>query len=337
MQHKAMLWKELSAKEVRCDLCAHHCVISDGNFGACGMRQNIGGELYTFAYGEVIASHIDPVEKKPLYHFLPGTYTYSIATIGCNFRCGFCQNWTISQLSRRNGDTDGQELEPARVVSEARRNKCDSISYTYTEPTVFFEYALDTAKLAKNNGLRNIFVTNGYMSDPAVDAMTGLIDAANIDLKSFSEKTYRSCGGSLLPVLNSIEKMRRKNIWTEITTLVVPGMNDDDAELREIAAFISSVSPAIPWHVSRFHPDFKMTGKISTPFETLMMAKQIGEEEGLKYVYLGNVGPAGTETFCPGCNGSFISRAGFSSIRSQNFSKNGRCLKCGTHIEGVWE
>jgi len=301
------------------------------------MRQNIDGALFTFAYGNVIASHIDPVEKKPLYHFLPGTYTYSIATIGCNFRCGFCQNWTISQLSRRNDDADGYEFSATDIVKEAVRNQCESISFTYTEPTIFFEYAMDIAELSKKKGLKNIFVTNGYMSQDAISILSNLIDAANVDLKSFSEDTYKKCGGSLHPVLESIGAMKKSGIWVEITTLIVPGINDSEAELRRIAEFIYNIDPDMPWHISRFHPDFKMTKTPSTPAETLEKAYSIGREEGLRHIYIGNMQlSAGTNTICPGCANLCVVRAGFSATRSKSFSEDGRCLKCGTQIKGVW-
>jgi len=320
MQHKAVLWERNPDNFVQCSLCAHKCVIADRKFGACGMRQNVDGILYTFAYGSVIASHIDPVEKKPLYHFLPGTYTYSIATIGCNFRCGFCQNWTISQLSLRNGDSEGYELKPDEVIREAVRNKCSSISYTYTEPTVFFEYSLDIAAIAKKNGLRNIYVTNGYMTRQAIDMMAPYIDAANIDLKFFDESSYASCGGSLQPVLDSIKHMKEQGIWVEVTTLIIPGMNDSESELRKIAEFIAGVGSDIPWHISRFHPDYKMTGRSATPVETMLAANNIAHEEGLVFVYLGNMPSSrGEETFCHGCGESLILRAGFSILRSENF------------------
>ncbi|MFQ5952286.1 MAG: AmmeMemoRadiSam system radical SAM enzyme [Candidatus Omnitrophota bacterium] len=336
MRKKAMLWEKLDGNRVHCYLCAHHCKIEDRSFGFCGMRENIGGELYTYAYGEVIASHVDPIEKKPLYHFLPGSYAYSIATIGCNFHCPFCQNWTISQVSARDGGIEGYELKPDEIVREALRNDCSSISYTYTEPTIFFEYAYDTAKIAKEKGLYNTFVTNGYMTREAIDTIKPYLDAANIDLKYFRDESYKKiCKGSLQPVLDSIRNMKDAGIWVEVTTLVIPDQNDSDEELRDIASFIAETGKGTPWHISRFHPDYKFTESIPTPIETLERAMSIGKEEGLKYIYLGNV-LTGGETVCPGCGKVLMERAGFTAGPSRNF-KDGKCAKCGTSIEGVWK
>ena len=336
MRKKAMLWEKLEGNKVHCYLCAHHCRIAEDRFGFCGMRKNIKGELYTYAYGSVIANHVDPIEKKPLYHFLPGTYAYSIATIGCNFHCPFCQNWTISQASERDGALEGYELKPEEVVAEALKNDCSSISYTYTEPTVFFEYAYDTAKLAKEKGLCNNFVTNGYMTKEAIDEIRPYLDAANVDLKFFKDESYRKiCKGSLEPVLDSIRNMKSAGIWVEATTLVIPGENDSDEELEGIAAFLAETSKEIPWHISRFHPDYKYTGGAPTPLETMERAMEIGKKAGLKYVYLGNV-LAGSETFCPDCGTPLIERGGFTAAILNDFS-DGKCGKCGAKIEGVWK
>ncbi|MGD2278724.1 MAG: AmmeMemoRadiSam system radical SAM enzyme [Candidatus Omnitrophota bacterium] len=337
MRKEAMLWEKLEENKVHCYLCAHHCRISEGNFGFCGMRKNIGGELFTFAYGNVIASHVDPIEKKPLYHFLPGTYAFSIATIGCNFHCPFCQNWQISQVSERDGGgMEGYELKPEEVIREALRNDCRSISYTYTEPTIFFEYAYDTAKIAKEKGLYNTFVTNGYMTKEAIEAIKPYLDAANVDLKFFRDETYKKiCKGSLQPVLDSIRNMKKAGIWVEVTTLVIPGENDSDQELGDIAKFISETGKEIPWHITRFHPDYQYTDSYSTPSETLERAMEIGKKEGLKYVYLGNVLTRG-ETLCPECKTLLVERAGFAAAVFRGLKK-GKCSKCGTAIEGVWE
>ena len=336
MLRKAMLWEEIEGGMIRCGLCAHECRIKDGAFGFCGMRKNECGELLTYAYGSVIASHVDPIEKKPFYHFLPGSSSYSIATVGCNFRCSFCQNWTISQSSARDGYADGNELTPEEAVREALKRKCRSISYTYTEPTVFFEYALDIARIAKSKGLYNNFVTNGFMTARAVDEMKGLIDAANVDLKFFDDGAYkRICAGKLRPVLDSIALMKNRGLWVEVTTLVVPGENDSEEELKGMARFLSSVSPDIPWHLSRFHPDYKYVDARSTPLETLKKAFVIGKEAGLKYVYLGNVDEGG-ETVCPACGALLIERVGFDAHMSENFTDEGKCSGCGAVIEGVW-
>lgn len=336
MRHGAMLWESKDETKVHCYLCPHQCNIKEGNFGFCGMRQNVKGELFTFAYGEVIANHVDPIEKKPFYHFLPGSYAYSIATIGCNFHCPFCQNWTISQVSKRDSSVKGYELEPEEVVQEALKNKCRSVSYTYTEPTVFFEYAYDTAKIARENGLCNNFVTNGYMTKDAIETITPYLDAANIDLKFFSDASYREiCKGSLQPVLDSIKNLKKAGVWVEVTTLVIPGKNDSEEELKGIAAFLAETGDGIPWHISRFHPDYKFTNARPTPVDTMEKARKIGKGQGLKYVYLGNVYPGG-DTVCPECEAVIIERSSFSASVSGDFLKNGKCRNCGAPVEGVW-
>jgi len=237
-----MLYEKLEENKVHCHLCAHQCKIGLSNFGICGVRQNIDGKLNTLVYAEAIAAHIDPIEKKPLYHFIPGTGSYSIATIGCNFKCGFCQNWQISQVSKKEGIIAGQRLLPQEIVEEAKLENCKSIAYTYTEPTVFFEYAYDTAKLASKEGIKNVFVTNGYMTKEALETINPYLDAANVDLKSFREEFYtKICKGHLQPVLDSIKLMKKLNIWLEVTTLVVSGQNDSREELNDIAQFVASV------------------------------------------------------------------------------------------------
>lgn len=331
MTKEAMLYEKLDNNLVHCYLCGHQCRIADGKFGFCGVRQNKAGKLNTHVWGEVIASHVDPIEKKPFYHFLPGSSSYSIATIGCNFRCGFCQNWEISQASKEAGfDMNSYELRPEEVVREAKRNGCKSISYTYTEPTIFFEYAYDTAKLAKGQGLYNNFVTNGFMSREAIEIIRPYLDAANVDLKFFKESSYRDiCKGRLQPVLDSIKLMKELGIWIEITTLVIPGLNDSKEELGSIAEFIAGVSRDIPWHVSAFHPDYKYTNFPATPVETLRSAYRIGKDNNLKFVYLGNVSEE-TNTLCPECGFLLIRRKYFSV--TENNIKAGKCPKCNAAI-----
>lgn len=317
---------------VECVLCAHRCKIAPGNRGVCQVRINEGGTLYTLNHSRAIAAHIDPVEKKPLYHFLPGTSIMSIATAGCNFKCDFCQNWQISQTSKGwEGEFPGDYLPPEDVVRYAVRADCSSVAYTYTEPTIFFEYAYDTAVLAHEKGLKNAFVTNGYQTPEAIEAMVGVIDAANTDLKSFSDAYYkRLCGARLQPVLDSIRLMVEKGIWVEVTTLVVPGQNDSDEELTQIAEFLVSVSPDLPWHISRFHPDYKMTHVPATPVQTLHRAAEIGKAAGLRYVYVGNVwGDEYESTFCPGCGTAVIRRLGY---KVRNSLAGDRCPRCGTQI-----
>lgn len=332
MIKEAMLYEKLDEGKVRCFLCSHNCRIAPRKFGICGVRKNKDGTLYTHVYGEVIASHVDPIEKKPLYHFLPGTSSFSIATVGCNFKCSFCQNWRISQASKQGDESSGYELMPEEAVREAKKNNCKSISYTYTEPTIFFEYAYETAKLAKKAGLYNVFVTNGYMTEEALLEIRPYLDACNVDLKSFSEDYYKNmCGARLKPVLDSIKIMKKLGIWIEITTLIVPGRNDSDKELGSIAEFIAGAGTDIPWHVSRFHPDFKYTEPVPTPIETLKKASAIGKQAGLRYVYLGNVFE-GNSTYCYNCKYILIKRAVFDI--TNNSIDNARCPKCNAVIDG---
>ncbi len=330
-----MLWKALDGGRVSCVLCAHRCDIAPAAFGVCGVRQNREGKLFTLVYGEVIAASVDPIEKKPLYHFLPGTKSFSIATIGCNFKCGFCQNWSISQASKKDDRAGGFELMPEAVVREAQARGCRSVSYTYTEPTIFFEYAFDTARLARDKGLLNVFVTNGYMTAEALGTIRPYLDAANVDLKAFKDETYkRVCKARLAPVLDSIRLMKESGIWVEVTTLVVPGLNDGDVELAGIARFIASVDPDIPWHVSRFHPDYKYDEADATPAETLKRALEIGKGEGLRYVYAGNIAGFDEDTHCPSCGAVVIGREGFRVLK--NALKGSNCPSCGTPIAGIF-
>jgi pyruvate formate lyase activating enzyme len=302
---EAMLYEKLSDGSVRCNLCAHRCVIAQGKRGICHVRENANGSLYTLVYGRLIAEHMDPVEKKPLYHFYPGSTSYSIATPGCNFRCEWCQNWEISQMLRERHLPPEENVSPEEIATNARRVGSRSIAYTYTEPTIFFEYTYDTAKLARDAGLENVYVTNGYMTAETLRTIKPYLDAANVDLKGFRDETYRKyVGARLQPVLDSLREMKRLGIWIEVTTLVVPGVNDDPAELENAAKFVANdLGVDTPWHISRFFPAYKMTDASPTPVATLQRARQIGLEAGLRYVYLGNV--RGEEnTFCPGV-GSF--------------------------------
>ena len=336
MKKEAVLYRKLGGKKVECYLCAHNCNIADSGFGICGVRQNIGGTLYTLVYGEAIAAHIDPIEKKPLYHFLPSSSSYSIATIGCDFKCGFCQNWQISQSTKKEYPVyKNRELMPYDIVKEAKRNNCKSIAYTYTEPTVFFEYAYDTSKLAKEAGIYNIFVTNGYMSKAALDEISPYLDAANVDLKSFSDDFYsKICKASLKPVLDSVRYMKKLGIWVEVTTLIIPGENDSRDELRDIADFIANIDKNIPWHISRFHPDYEFAQYSATPFDILKEAEDIGKSMGLRYIYLGNVDQE-TNTYCYNCGKTLVRRMYFSIL--ENNIKRGKCSSCGAEIAGLWE
>lgn len=334
MIREALFWEKGEGKGGQCHLCAHGCRIPAGAFGICGVRQNIQGVLYTLAYGQVVAAHIDPIEKKPLYHFLPGSRSYSVATTGCNFKCGFCQNWQISQAPVNGEGTPGRPLMPEQIVAEARKNDCRSISYTYTEPTIFFEYAYDTARLASAAGLANVFVTNGYMTRRALATIRPFLDAANVDLKSFRDETYRKlCKARLQPVLDTIAAMRELGIWLEVTTLIVPGENDSDAELGQIARFLARIDPEIPWHISQFHPDYRLPDHPFTPVATLRRARELGREAGLRHIYLGNV-REGTDTACPRCQEPVVER-GYMGL-GRLLLKEGRCPACGAPVGGVW-
>jgi pyruvate formate lyase activating enzyme len=332
----AVLWEEWrGGPRVHCFLCAHHCRIGPGEKGLCGVRENRDGALYTLVYGCPVSAAVDPIEKKPLFHFLPGTLSYSLATVGCNFACSFCQNADISQMPREQGRIVGRAQSPEQVVAAAQAAGCLSISYTYTEPTIYYEYARDCARLAAAAGLKNVFVTNGYMTAETLADIDGDLHAANVDLKSFSDDFYRSLvGARLKPVLDSIRRIWEMGIWVEVTTLLIPGHNDGDDELRSISAFLVSVSPDIPWHVSRFYPTYNLLDVPPTPLESVERAVRIGREEGLHYVYGGNVpGHDSESTACPECRSVVIERRGF-ALR-KNLVKEGRCASCGREIAGL--
>ena len=326
-------WRE--GRRVHCFLCAHHCRIEDGDLGLCGVRKNIGGTLHTLVYGCPVSTAVDPIEKKPLFHFLPGTLSYSIATVGCNFRCLFCQNADISQMPHDAGRVVGRPLPPAAVVDGALDAGCRSISFTYTEPTIFYEYARDCARLATKAGLKNVFVTNGYMTAQMLADIDGDLHAANVDLKSFSDDFYRRMAGARLkPVLDSIRRMWEMGVWLEVTTLLIPGENDSPEELRALAAFLVSVSPDIPWHVSRFHPTYRLMDVPPTPVESVETALKIGREEGVRYLYGGNIpGHSSESTVCPECGESVIRRQGF-ALRD-NRARAGECPSCSRPIAGL--
>ncbi|GAI65370.1 unnamed protein product, partial [marine sediment metagenome] len=258
MTNEAMLYKKLDGGNVRCYLCGHRCKIAQTKRGICGVRENREGILYTLVYGMVVAENVDPIEKKPLFHVYPGSRSFSIATVGCNFSCTFCQNNDISQMPQKTGKIIGREVTPDEIVERAVRTKSKTIAYTYTEPTIFFEFAYDTGRIAHDRGIRNVFITNGFMTVEAIEKISPYLDAANVDLKSFSDDFYKKrCGGRLQPVLDSLRKMKELGIWMEVTTLIIPTLNDTDEELKQIAEFILSLGPETPWHISRFHPQYK--------------------------------------------------------------------------------
>ncbi len=332
---EAMLYEKQEENKVRCNLCAHRCVIDDQKRGLCGVRKNEGGILYALAYGKVVARHVDPVEKKPLYHFAPGAFIYSIALPGCNFRCEWCQNADISQSPREQGVIAGVETDPEVIVASAQQMRCQGIAYTYTEPTIFFEYAYDVAQMAQDKGLKNIFVTNGYMTSDMLSIFGPYLDAANVDLKSFRDDVYRQhIGGRLQPVLDSLRKMKEIGVWLEVTTLLVPGVNDDLDEVRDIVRFIvQELGPETPWHVSRFFPTYKKTDTPPTDLSLIQEAQEIGREAGLYYVYAGNVAGE-TNTSCYQCGHTLIQRSSYRII-ANHIDEKGYCSYCGAPVAGV--
>lgn len=331
----ALFWEKKPDGKAACTLCRHQCVIGEGKTGLCGVRTNSAGVLKTLVYGRLVAERPDPVEKKPLFHFMPGTLTHSIATTGCNFSCRHCQNHYISQVKNIGSELPGAYLDPETLVANAVRCGAKSISYTYTEPTIFIEYALDVMKIAHDRGLSNIFVTNGFMSEAALAKMEGLLDAANVDLKSMSDDFYKKiCGARLMPVMENIRAMKSMGIWVETTTLLIPGLNDSEEEIKEAARFMVSVDEEMPWHVTGFFPTHLMTDRPATPSRTLTSARETGLSEGLKFVYQGNrPGSGGEDTFCPGCGKKVISRSGY-RILENLLEEDARCPGCGRTVPG---
>lgn len=348
---EAYLYKKLKNKIVQCRNCAHYCVIKQGERGICGVRENIDGKLYALNYGKAIACNIDPIEKKPLFHFLPGTQSLSIATVGCNFRCANCQNYDISQMPQLTGKIEGEDLPPKEIVKIAKENNLPSIAYTYTSPTIFSDYALDTMKLAKKQGIKNVWVSNGFWSKELFEMISPFLDAANIDLKSFEDEFYFSkknkvlepkakgfyrkyCGGRLQPVLDTLKRIKQEKIWLEVTTLAIPTLSDSKEMFENIANFIKNeLSAETPWHISQFSGTiaWKLKHLPDTPVKTLKMAYEIGKKSGLKYVYTGNVpGLKSENTYCPKCGTLAIERLGYTIKR---FDKNGKCAKCSENLD----
>jgi len=333
---KAMFWEPQPKNATRCTLCPHFCRVKDGHYGICGVRKNDGGTLYTLIYEQAAALNIDPIEKKPLFHFFPGSRSLSIATVGCNFKCAFCQNWDLSQAPKgKNRRFGGHPAAPAEVVALAGDHNCRTIAFTYSEPTIFYEYAYDTARLATRNRIYGVFVSNGFITPEALEKIRPYLFGYNVDLKSFNPDYYkRVLSARLEPVLDALKKIKELGFWLEVTTLVVPTKNDSDDELTKIAEFIYGLGPEVPWHVSAFHPDYKMTDLPRTSVATLRRARQIGLDAGLRYVYTGNIpGDDGESTFCYNCGSMVIRRHGFSII--DNRITHGKCPDCNTVIDGV--
>ncbi len=333
---EAYLYEKKEHERVRCFLCSHHCLIGEGKRGICGVRENRLGTLVSLVYGKVIARNVDPIEKKPLFHFLPGSNSFSIATVGCNFKCRFCQNADISQMSYDQDRIRGEEMTPSMIIEDALSSRSATIAYTYTEPTIYYELAHDTARLAVTKGIKNIFVSNGYMTEECLTDIHPDLHGANIDLKSYNDKFYQEqCGARLAPVLKTLELMKKMGVWLEVTTLLIPGLNDSTKELKGLAKFLADLDPDIPWHISRFHPTYRLKDVSPTPPESIHRANEIGYEAGLKYVYSGNIpGDKGEKTFCHGCGELLIDRFGFNV--SKNRIVNGRCPGCQEAIPGVW-
>lgn len=331
---EAILYKKIVGGKVKCLNCAHYCIILPGKRGICGVRENINGKLYALNYKKLVALHIDPIEKKPFYHFLPGSYSLSMATVGCNFKCLNCCNADISQAPKPNKEVFGETVSPEEIVEIALENKLPSISYTYTEPTIFSEYALETMKIAKKKGLKNNWVTNGYWSKELFDLISPYLDAANVDLKFFSEKDYlKYSGGKLQPILDNLKRLKEKKIWVEITTLVIPTISDSPNLFEKIALFIKEeLGTETPWHISQFSGaiSWKLKHLPDTPLETLEKAIEIGKNVGLKYIYIGNVpGHKAENTYCPKCNQLVINRINY---RIHRYDKEGKCPKCGENL-----
>lgn len=332
---EALFWEKIPDGRVRCTLCPRECTLREGQHGYCGVRENRGGALHTLVHSRVWAANVDPIEKKPLFHYLPGTNAYSIATVGCNVRCRFCQNWDLSQA--RPDEGWGEPMPPARVAELARAFHCPTIAFTYSEPVVFAEYVMDTADAGHAAGVRSVAVSNGYVQRDALREIYGRMDAVKIDLKAFSESFYtRIVRGELRPVLDTLLALRAMDKWTEIVYLVIPALNDSDAELRGLAQWIrTELGRDVPLHFSRFHPDYQLRELPATPVATLERAREIAVAEGLQYVYIGNVpGHPAQNTCCPGCGKLLVERVGFTASRVR--VHNGACPFCAHTIPGIW-
>jgi pyruvate formate lyase activating enzyme len=321
-------------KIVQCELCPNRCVLDVNQVSKCRARINKDGTLFSRVYGKPCAVHVDPIEKKPFFHFLPGTTAFSIATAGCVLSCKFCQNWQISQASPE--DTDTYDLPPEKVVRGAINYKCKSIAYTYTEPTAFYEYMYDTAVIAKKEGVKNTMHSCGYINEKPLRKLSKYLDAADLDLKAFTEEFYQNIsGGMLKPVLNSLVVLKEEGVWLEITNLVIPTLNDDMKKIKEMCRWIhKNLGPDVPLHFSRFFPQYKLNNLPPTPVDTLTDARKTAMDAGLKFVYIGNIRHEGESTFCPKCKKILIERMGY--FIKQNNIKNGKCSFCGTSIPGVW-
>ncbi|MCP4649922.1 MAG: AmmeMemoRadiSam system radical SAM enzyme [PVC group bacterium] len=332
---EALHYIPLANSSVQCQRCPHSCVITKGERGFCRVRENNDGKLYNIVYGKPCAVHVDPIEKKPLFHVLPGTMSFSIATVGCNLTCKFCQNWQISQASPENVQT--VEMPPELIVSKALKTKCKTIAYTYTEASVFYEYMLDIAKIAQDNDIKNVIHSNGFINPKPLKELCPYITAMNVDLKGFSENYYNEiCSGNLKTVLNSLCTIKEQGVWLELTNLLIPTLNDSTKKIKEMCSWIkNNLGNDVPIHFSRFFPTYKLTTLPPTPVSTLENARNIALDVGLKFVYIGNLpGHAAENTYCPHCNNVIIKRSGYTVL--ENTINNGNCTICGNSIQGVW-
>ena len=332
---EALYYSKLEKNYVKCELCPNYCVLKSGETGICGVRKNIDGTLYSLVYNKPISIHIDPIEKKPLYHFYPGTQILSIATVGCNLRCNFCQNWEISQSKPEQ--VQAYEMTPEDIIRTTKENNCQSIAFTYTEPTIFYEYMLDIAKLAHKENIKTVYVTCGYINEKPLRELCKYLDAANIDLKGFSEEFYHTyTTGNLQPVLDCLKISKEENLFFEITNLIIPDANDEPKMIKNMCDWIKkNLGSDHPLHFSRFFPNYQLLNRPATPLKTLEMARDIALESGIKFVYIGNIATEFEDTFCPNCGEKIIDRSGY-LIKSQNL-ENGKCKFCGYEISGVFQ
>jgi len=332
---EVMFYKRLDSLRIECEICSRRCQIADLERGYCGNKENRGGKYYTLIYNKVCAAHIDPIEKKPLFHYLPGTTAFSIATAGCNFDCKFCQNWRIAQF--RPEQVDHHDLTPRQAIETCQRNNCPTIAYTYSEPTVFYTYMYDIAKMARESGIGSVMISNGFMNEKPLKELCKQLTGVKIDLKSFSEEFYHTyCSAELEPVLETLKRLKEIGIWFEIVNLIIPTLNDDPEGLRQVCSWVkANLGPDVPIHFSRFHPMYKIKNLPRTPIKTLEMARSIALETGLHYPYIGNVpGHEGENTYCPSCKKVLIRRVGYVILK--NYIEDGFCKFCRYPIPGIW-